>query len=37
MSVSGAEIEDSEASGYNSRGESVSIELDDYEAEEDEE
>jgi len=30
MSVSGAEISDGEATGVNSRGDSVSIELEDY-------
>jgi type 1 fimbria pilin len=30
MSVSGAEISDSEATGVNSRGDSVTIELEDY-------
>lgn len=30
MSVSGAEIIDGEATGVNSRGDSVSIELEDY-------
>ena len=30
MSVSGAEISDGEASGVNSRGDSISIELEDY-------
>ncbi len=37
MHVYGTEIEDGEASGYNSRGESVTIELDGYETEGDEE
>lgn len=31
MSVSGAEIDDGEADGYNSRGDSVHVEVDDYE------
>lgn len=30
MSVSGAELENGEASGTNSRGESVDIEIEDY-------
>ena len=34
MNVYGAAIEDGQASGYNSRGESVDIELDDYEGNE---
>jgi len=34
MTVSGAEIsDDGEATGYNSRGETVQIEIDDYESE----
>ncbi len=37
MHVYGAEIENGEASGYNSRGESISIAVDGYEPEGDEE
>lgn len=36
MTVSGAEISDGEASGVNSRGDSVNIQLDDYENESEE-
>jgi hypothetical protein len=37
MTVSGAEIsDDGEATGYNSRGETVQIEIEDYESESEE-